>query len=134
MMYDIIVFENLGFFLAVYTKQLGGVIKKIPSGPLLENLRFQCPKTPFTFGRKAKTENKLSVFLDIRIHVDGALRCPSLQRNIVDSHSNFYYCFIIKITDTLNWMVRMTSELETDLVAVERVKEYSETATEVRFF
>ena len=28
----------------------------------------------------------------------------------------------------------MTSELETDLVAVERVKEYSETATEVRFF
>ena len=31
-------------------------------------------------------------------------------------------------------MVRMTSELETDLVGVERVKEYSETATEVRFF
>lgn len=28
----------------------------------------------------------------------------------------------------------MTSELETDLVAVERVKEYSETATEVRLF
>ena len=30
-------------------------------------------------------------------------------------------------------MVRMTSELETNIVAVERVKEYSETPTEVRY-
>ena len=36
-----------------------------------------------------------------------------------------------QITQTLNWMVRMTSELETNIVAVERVKEYSETPTEV---
>lgn len=32
---------------------------------------------------------------------------------------------------SLNWMVRMTSELENNIVAVERVKEYSETKTEV---
>lgn len=32
---------------------------------------------------------------------------------------------------SLNWMVRMTSDLETNIVAVERVKEYSETETEV---
>lgn len=32
---------------------------------------------------------------------------------------------------SLNWMVRMTSELETNIVAVERIKEYSETETEV---
>ena len=36
-----------------------------------------------------------------------------------------------QITQVLNWMVRMTSELETNIVAVERVKEYSETETEV---
>ena len=40
-------------------------------------------------------------------------------------------CYVLQITDTLNWLVRMTSELETHLVSVERVKEYSETATEV---
>ena len=38
---------------------------------------------------------------------------------------------ISKITSTLNWMVRMSSELETNIVSVERVKEYSETPTEV---
>ena len=31
----------------------------------------------------------------------------------------------------LNWMVRMTSDLETNIVSVERTKEYAETATEV---
>lgn len=36
-----------------------------------------------------------------------------------------------KVTMSLNWMVRMTSELETNIVAVERIKEYSETETEV---
>lgn len=38
---------------------------------------------------------------------------------------------VLQITDTLNWLVRQTSELETHLVSVERVKEYSETTTEV---
>lgn len=33
---------------------------------------------------------------------------------------------------SLNWMVRMTSDLESNIVAVERVKEYSETPPEVR--
>lgn len=35
---------------------------------------------------------------------------------------------------SLNWMVRMSSDLETNIVAVERVKEYSETETEVSSF
>ena len=39
--------------------------------------------------------------------------------------------FVTKVTATLNWMVRMSSELETNIVSVERVKEYSETPTEV---
>jgi len=32
---------------------------------------------------------------------------------------------------SLNWMVRMASELEANIVAVERTKEYSESPTEV---
>jgi len=35
------------------------------------------------------------------------------------------------VTQTLNWLVRMTSELETNIVAVERIREYSETKPEV---
>lgn len=37
-------------------------------------------------------------------------------------------CFFLKITQTLNWFMRMTSEVETNIVAVERIKEYSEAA------
>jgi len=37
----------------------------------------------------------------------------------------------LQVTQTLNWLVRMTSELETNIVAVERIKEYSETEPEV---
>lgn len=35
-----------------------------------------------------------------------------------------------QITQTLNWAVRMTSELETNIVAVERINEYTITPTE----
>ena len=45
-------------------------------------------------------------------------------------YCHFLYLFV-QVTQTLNWMVRMTTELETNIVAVERVKEYSETPTEV---
>uniref|UniRef100_A0A8C5BAT0 ATP-binding cassette, sub-family C (CFTR/MRP), member 3 n=1 Tax=Gadus morhua TaxID=8049 RepID=A0A8C5BAT0_GADMO len=38
--------------------------------------------------------------------------------------------YALQVTMTLNWMVRMTSDLESNIVAVERVKEYSETKTE----
>ncbi|XP_050310916.1 multidrug resistance-associated protein 1 isoform X2 [Anthonomus grandis grandis] len=34
------------------------------------------------------------------------------------------YC--LQITQTLNWVVRMTSDVETNIVAVERIKEYAE--------
>lgn len=37
---------------------------------------------------------------------------------------HFYF---FKITQTLNWLVRMTSDVETNIVAVERIKEYGET-------
>ncbi|XP_014733665.1 PREDICTED: canalicular multispecific organic anion transporter 2 [Sturnus vulgaris] len=38
--------------------------------------------------------------------------------------------YALQVTLSLNWMIRMTSELETNIVAVERIKEYSETETE----
>ncbi|NXU75315.1 MRP3 protein, partial [Oreotrochilus melanogaster] len=38
--------------------------------------------------------------------------------------------YALQVTMSLNWMVRMASELETNIVAVERIKEYSETETE----
>lgn len=37
----------------------------------------------------------------------------------------------LQVTQTLNWLVRMNSELETNIVAVERVSEYSEIENEV---
>lgn len=38
--------------------------------------------------------------------------------------------YALSVTQSLNWVVRMTSELETNIVAVERTKEYAETPTE----
>ncbi|XP_073949376.1 multidrug-Resistance like Protein 1 isoform X4 [Choristoneura fumiferana] len=38
--------------------------------------------------------------------------------------------YALQITQTLNWLVRMTSEVETNIVAVERIKEYAETDQE----
>ena len=47
---------------------------------------------------------------------------------------DFVHALTPQITSTLNWMVRMSSELETNIVSVERVKEFSETPTEVTFY
>jgi len=41
--------------------------------------------------------------------------------------------YALSVTQTLNWLVRMTSELETNIVAVERLKEYSETQCEAEW-
>ncbi|XP_016840834.1 multidrug resistance-associated protein 1 isoform X1 [Nasonia vitripennis] len=38
--------------------------------------------------------------------------------------------YALQITQTLNWLVRMTSDVETNIVAVERIKEYGETPQE----
>lgn len=41
--------------------------------------------------------------------------------------------YAMSVTQILNWMVRMQSELETNIVAVERVKEYTETQQEAKW-
>ncbi|XP_074651922.1 multidrug resistance-associated protein 1-like isoform X2 [Tubulanus polymorphus] len=42
--------------------------------------------------------------------------------------------YALQITSSLNWMVRMSSDLETNVVSVERVKEYAETPTEADWY
>lgn len=37
----------------------------------------------------------------------------------------------VQLTASLTWLVRMSSDVETNIVAVERVKEYSDTEKEV---
>ncbi|XP_061547082.1 canalicular multispecific organic anion transporter 1 [Phycodurus eques] len=41
--------------------------------------------------------------------------------------------YSLNVTQTLNWLVRMTSELETNIVAVERVSEYSVIENEAKW-
>ncbi|XP_072247113.1 ATP-binding cassette sub-family C member 2 isoform X2 [Leuresthes tenuis] len=41
--------------------------------------------------------------------------------------------YALSVTQTLNWLVRTTSELETNVVAVERVSEYSELENEAKW-
>ena len=44
-------------------------------GNVFKSLRFWCQKTPFTRGRKAKTETEISVFKQKRIRVDVVFAC-----------------------------------------------------------
>lgn len=57
--------------------------------------------------------------------------CPSVHSLcwVAQSHDVIYLWQ--QVTASLNWMVRMASELEANIVAVERTKEYSESPTEV---
>ncbi|XP_053473507.1 multidrug resistance-associated protein 1 isoform X2 [Ictalurus furcatus] len=41
--------------------------------------------------------------------------------------------YALQVTASLNWLVRMSSELETNIVAVEKVKEYEETEKEAEW-
>lgn len=38
----------------------------------------------------------------------------------------------VQLTSSLTWLVRMSSDVETNIVAVEKVKEYSDTEKEVQ--
>ena len=52
-------------------------------------------------------------------------------RDIIVTFFQFWNVSVSQITGSLNWLVRQTSQLETNIVSVERVKEYSETPQEV---
>ena len=53
--------------------------------------------------------------------------------NYIKILTSSHYChsLTMQVTQALNWMVRMTSDLESNIVAVERTKEYSEVESEV---
>ncbi|XP_015764590.1 PREDICTED: multidrug resistance-associated protein 1-like [Acropora digitifera] len=54
-----------------------------------------------------------------------------IRRDSIDSGLvGLSITYALQVTASLNWMVRMSSELETNIVSVERVKEYAETTTE----
>lgn len=57
----------------------------------------------------------------VKLDIDIASSPNSLSR----------YGSCVQVTASLNWLVRMSSELETNIVAVEKVKEYEETEKEV---
>lgn len=57
-----------------------------------------------------------------------------LQRDNLDAGKiGLSITYALMITQTMNWLVRMTSELETNIVAVERILEYSVTPTEAEW-
>lgn len=54
-----------------------------------------------------------------------------LQKDSLDAGKvGLSVTYALLVTATLNWLVRMSSELETNIVAVERILEYSKTPTE----
>ena len=50
---------------------------------------------------------------------------------LVYKHPTMMFGFYFQMTQALNWLVRLTSDLETNIVAVERTKEYSDLPNEV---
>ncbi|XP_059046551.1 multidrug resistance-associated protein 1 isoform X3 [Achroia grisella] len=59
-----------------------------------------------------------------------ALLAVLYQESIKPGLVGLSISYALQITQTLNWLVRMTSEVETNIVAVERIKEYAETQQE----
>ena len=57
---DIIVVENLRFLPSI-RKRKAEVFKSLHFGDRFKKLLFWCPKTPFTWKRRAKTEKKIPI-------------------------------------------------------------------------
>merc|ERR1719210_2626674 len=79
-------------------------------------------------------------WLAVRLETVGNLIifCASLlavlgRGNLTPGLVGLSVSYALSVTQTLNWLVRMTSELETNIVAVERLKEYSETQCEAEW-
>ncbi|KAI7815048.1 ABC subfamily C member [Rhyzopertha dominica] len=53
-----------------------------------------------------------------------------IGKDLVAGQIGLSITYALQITQTLNWLVRMTSDVETNIVAVERIKEYGEAPQE----
>ena len=58
------------FFVLSHKNDQPAFSKNTAPGTVFEHLSFCYPKTPFTCGRKAKTEEKICDFKNVRIHED----------------------------------------------------------------
>eukprot|EP00916_Digyalum_oweni_P008083 GHVL01013527.1.p1 GENE.GHVL01013527.1~~GHVL01013527.1.p1 ORF type:complete len:1441 (-),score=279.03 GHVL01013527.1:18-4340(-) len=69
-------------------------------------------------------------FVGTGIVFSSALLAVALTKPENAGFAGLALAYALNITQTLNWMVRMSAERETNIVSVERVKEYSEIAQE----
>lgn len=81
------------------------------------------PETPWTAAWSACLYPTLSMYVTLRGQIMMVTAPAVTLRNLVVG--------FVQVTQTLNWLVRMNSELETNIVAVERVSEYCEIENEV---
>uniref|UniRef100_A0A8C1UG86 Multidrug resistance-associated protein 1 n=1 Tax=Cyprinus carpio TaxID=7962 RepID=A0A8C1UG86_CYPCA len=58
---------------------------------------------------------------------------PSIVANRYHGAVHLLFPYFPQVTASLNWLVRMSSELETNIVAVEKVKEYGDTEKEAEW-
>lgn len=70
--------------------------------------------------------NSIIFFTALFIIIDSLQAEPSIR----PGNAGLALTYAMSVTQTLNWMVRMAAELETNIVAVERVDEYTKIATE----
>ena len=57
-----------------------------------------------------------------------------IQADAIDpSEVGLIITYALSVTQVLNWLVRMTADVETNIVAVERIKEYSEMDNEANW-
>ncbi|XP_073800858.1 multidrug resistance-associated protein 1 isoform X3 [Danio rerio] len=62
-----------------------------------------------------------------------ALFAVMARNNLSPGIMGLSISYALQVTASLNWLVRMSSELETNIVAVERVKEYGDTEKEAEW-
>ena len=63
--------------------------------------------------------------------VFAALFAILFRHNVSPGLAGLSVSYALMITGSLNWAVRMLSDLETNIVSIERIHEYSKTPTEV---
>ena len=122
-----IIYEIIIFVLS-YKNDQPAFSKNTAPGTVFENLSFCCPKTPFTCGRKAKTEEKICDFKNVRIHEGWALSwyhffscdCPF---NVIAKHTLlclFSFCslscincfFVILTSFFINFLLPRVLQIE----------------------